>query len=305
MRLLQLIKLYLYICQVYDEHLIDHVQRHTKNGVTPKFTDKELITSFLFMVSYENRRSIKEAHQCLNDHYRDCFPDLIGYKNYNERLNRLGGAWGVLLRVAIQSWDAVTASHPLGEFLLTDSMPIITCSGKRFGKVASELTDRGYNRTKGFYFWGVKLHAIARRVEGSLPVPEYLFLRPASQHDYKAQIEVLEEISNRRVVGDKAFISKELESIFKANGGSLLVGKKKSNEKVSEQLKNSRQADREMLNRAVSKIRQPIESLFGWFQELTQVQIASKVRATKGLLKHVFGRLAAAILGRLIGQDHI
>lgn len=303
MRLLQLIRLYLYVCQVYDEHLVEHVQRHTKNTIEPLFTDKELITSYLFMVSYEKRRTVKEAHQCLCDHYRDCFPDLMGYKNYNERLNRLGGAWGVLLRQVIKAWDGSMASHPLGEFMLTDSMPIITCSGKRYGRVARELTDRGYNRTKGFHFWGVKLHAIARKTEGSLPVPEYLFLGPASQHDYKAQLEVLEELSGRCVVGDKAFASNDLDEMFKANGGSLLVGKKKSNAKVSEQLQNSRKADREMLNQAISKIRQPIEGLFGWFQELTQIQIASKVRATKGLIKHVFGRLAAAILGSLIERE--
>ena len=45
-------------------------------------------------------------------------------------------------------------------------------------------------------------------------------------------------------------------------------------------------------------MRQPIESLLGWINEKTGIQRASKVRSYRvfGLLVHVFGRLAAAML---------
>ncbi|MCI5219795.1 MAG: hypothetical protein D3914_11570, partial [Candidatus Electrothrix sp. LOE2] len=39
-----------------------------------------------------------------------------------------------------------------------------------------------------------------------------------------------------------------------------------------------------------------IESLFNWIEEKTGIQTASKVRSTQGLLVHVFGKLAAAML---------
>jgi transposase len=38
-----------------------------------------------------------------------------------------------------------------------------------------------------------------------------------------------------------------------------------------------------------------IEALFGWIQEKTGIQTASKVRSERGLMVHVFGRLAAAM----------
>jgi len=44
--------------------------------------------------------------------------------------------------------------------------------------------------------------------------------------------------------------------------------------------------------KSVSRIRQPIESLFNWIQEKTDIQVASKVRSSKGLMVHIFGRLA-------------
>ncbi len=45
----------------------------------------------------------------------------------------------------------------------------------------------------------------------------------------------------------------------------------------------------------VSQVRQPIESFFNWVEEKTGIEIASKVRSYKGLMVHVFGRLAAAM----------
>ena len=47
---------------------------------------------------------------------------------------------------------------------------------------------------------------------------------------------------------------------------------------------------------AVSNVRQPIEAFFNWLNEKTEIQRVSKVRATKGLLVHIFGKLAIALL---------
>jgi len=51
-----------------------------------------------------------------------------------------------------------------------------------------------------------------------------------------------------------------------------------------------------MYSRAVSQIRQPIEAFFNWIIEKVGIQNASKVRSEKGLLVHVFGRFAAALM---------
>jgi len=59
-------------------------------------------------------------------------------------------------------------------------MPIITCSGKRKGKVARELCDKGYISTKGMFFYGVKLHAIGFYRTNALPIMECLQLGAAS-----------------------------------------------------------------------------------------------------------------------------
>ena len=48
-------------------------------------------------------------------------------------------------------------------------------------------------------------------------------------------------------------------------------------------------------SKIVSGVRQPVESLFNWLEEKTGIEVASKVRSYKGLMVHVFGRLAAAM----------
>ena len=53
-------------------------------------------------------------------------------------------------------------------------------------------------------------------------------------------------------------------------------------------------ADEKYYNRLVRSIRQPIESLFNWIQEKTQIQKASKVRSTDALMVHCWGKLAVA-----------
>jgi hypothetical protein len=52
--------------------------------------------------------------------------------------------------------------------------------------------------------------------------------------------------------------------------------------------------DENYYNRLVRRIRQPIESLFNWVQEKTQIQRASKVRSTNALMIHCWGKLAVA-----------
>lgn len=52
----------------------------------------------------------------------------------------------------------------------------------------------------------------------------------------------------------------------------------------------------DLFSKAVSRMRQPLEAFFNWLIERTDIQRASKVRSTKGLLTHVFGKLAAAFI---------
>lgn len=51
-----------------------------------------------------------------------------------------------------------------------------------------------------------------------------------------------------------------------------------------------------LFSKAVSTIRQPIESFFNWMNEKTKLQNATKVRSLNGLIVHIFGKLAVCFL---------
>jgi hypothetical protein len=177
-------------------------------------------------------------------------------------------------------------------------MPIITCSGRRYGIVAPEVTDKGYNSTKKMHYWGVKLHALSIAHQGALPAPEYLTVSSASTHDLTAQRDILRSNSDKYIFADKAFRDSELEHRFTESGGQLLIPIKYYRGQP-EWDKQRHKATDDLYSKAVSSIRQPIESFFNWLIERTDIQRASKVRSTKGLIVHIFGRITAAVYRKL------
>ncbi|MFV0539688.1 MAG: hypothetical protein ACK5MZ_00420 [Aestuariibaculum sp.] len=65
-------------------------------------------------------------------------------------------------------------------------------------------------------------------------------------------------------------------------------------------IKQRLKAADDLFSTAVSKVRQPIEAIFNWLIEKADIQKASKVRSTKGLISHAFERLAAAFIALAI-----
>jgi hypothetical protein len=65
---------------------------------------------------------------------------------------------------------------------------------------------------------------------------------------------------------------------------------------MPEIIKQRIKAADDLFSIAVSRLRQPIEAAFNWLIEKVDIQRASKVRSTEGLLIHTFGRLSAAFI---------
>jgi len=180
-------------------------------------------------------------------------------------------------------------------------MPIMTCSNRRKAKVALDLCNKGYNSVKKRHFYGVKLHAIGFSNPGTLPHMEYLQITPASVHDLPAQEVILGSLKQRNIFGDKAFRAKELDQAIKRNGGELLTPVVYQSNLQRFHRKRDQAAD-DLYSLMVSSIRQPIESFFNWLIEKTDIQRASKVRSSKGLLVHIFAKIAAAFITMVIDQ---
>jgi len=289
---IKLIEIYFYICKRYDEDLKYCCERFSNND-KPALTDQEIMTIYLYVMHEEQRYKVKQIHKFANEYLRSWFLNLGSYAAFNNRLNRLSEAFKLLVTPLLEEF--MPKDCCLDQSLL-DSMPIITCSGRRYPKVATEIVDKGVCSSKGIYYHGLKIHALAFRRIDKLPFPEQLLITPASVNDLSVFKEAWSDITNRCFFGDKIYFNKEFFDNLEKDKNSVMLTPVKAVKGQTEMEKQRNKAADDLFSRAVSKVRQPIEGFFNWLIEKTDFQRASKVRSTKGLLVHVFGKLAAAFI---------
>jgi hypothetical protein len=281
----QLITIYLYVCKHYQTHLWVYSQRMS-NYADLRFSDEEVITLYLFGVIDKNRE-LKKIYGYADRHLRDWFPRLPSYTAYVQRLNKVADAFAPLLEMIQQE-----QAHSNRESVwLMDSFPVaLARQGHRFKAcVAKGLADAGYCSTKKLYYYGVRVHVVGRRQAGTLPSPDYIGVTGASSHDGKIFEQIRPVLVNNELYGDKAYQRSDAEDVRAAQNLTVLTPVKK--QKGQRYLEPQDQ----WLSTAVSRIRQPIETLFSWIEEKTGIECAGKVRSYNGLMVHVFGKLAAAL----------
>lgn len=288
---IKLIALYHYIYECYNKELCWYCQRFSNNN-EPDFTDVELLTVYIFCITEEEKFKVKSIYDFTRKHLLSWFPDLPSYQAFNRRLNRLAPVFPYLVMAVLKAVDQAGVQLDIS---VLDSMPIITCSGKRGGKVAAQLTDKGYCSTKKLHYYGVKLHGMAFHRPGKLPLPEFFMLTQASEHDLNAFRQPLLQLLNRTFFADKAYSNQELNERIQTENDSFIYTPVKLVKGESQNIRQFKLAADKLFSAQVSRIRQPIESLFNWLIEKTDIQRASKVRSWQGLIVHVFGKIAAAI----------
>ena len=118
------------------------------------------------------RTDIKQIHTYADRHLRDWFPKLPGYTAFVQRLNRVADVFVPLLTLIQNEQQGKNDNQPW----LIDSFPVaLAKQGHRFKAcVAKEIADSGYCSTKNLYFYGVRVHIVARENRGTLPTPEYI-----------------------------------------------------------------------------------------------------------------------------------
>ena len=280
-----LIQIYLFVCQIYD-NFSDSCFQRLSNNREPDFTDQELITIWLFAHLNDKFRK-KQMHTFIKHYWSEWFPLLPSYQTFCYRLNKLEPSFQTLGGALLESLKMKTG---LQTDTIIDSMPVmLAAQGHSYtAKVAREIADSGFCAAKKTRFHGVRLHFIAGRKSGSLPVPAKIWLCGASAHDSKALLEQKINLSGTSLFADLAFTGKRIRDWFAGQETRLLTAKKKPKGTLLSEIEKYH-------NRLIAKFRQPIESLFNWIIEKTDIQKASKVRSTDALLIHCWGKLVVAL----------
>lgn len=279
-----LIQIYLFVCHLYDTGSETCFQRLSNNR-KPVFTDQELLAIWFF-AHLSGFYEKKKMHEFIKNYWFDWFPRLPSYQTFVYRLNLLEPTFqtfGKILFALIKDETAPESDQ------IIDSLPVMLAqNGHSYGaRVARETANVGFCAAKKTRFHGIRLHFTASRRAGKLPRPTRVWLTEAARHDGKALKEQTPEISGDVLFGDLAYLDKELTIVLKTQNTNLVTPIKKAK-------KTNLTDEQKYHNRLVAKFRQPIESLFNWIIEKTNIQKASKVRSTNALLIHCWGKLAVA-----------
>lgn len=283
----KLIELYLLICSLYDSQPVLKQQRLSNNH-QPLFTDEELLTVYIFG-HLQGLTTQRRIYDYIWNHWRAWFPRMPAYQSVNCRFNQLAPAFELLIEQLLESkaWQIQYSDDRL-----IDSVPVMLARGTRSNRarVAPDLADTGFCATKQQYYRGLKLHLIAARRIKALPLPEKIHLSQASQHDLATLRELAPRLPERSgLFADKAYFHTETEQDCRQQGWFLLACYKRHRNESEKEVPT-------FYNRFVSACRQPLESLFNWIIQRTDLQNASRVRSSHGLKVHCLGKLAVACL---------
>ena len=225
-------------------------------------------------------------HEFIKNYWLNWFPELPSYQTFVLRLNQLEPSFQTIESALIESL-ASAAETEIDSII--DSPPVMLAQhGHSYSaKVSREIAAAGFCAAEKTRFHGVRLHFIAKRRNGKLPVPKQIWLCSAAHHDSLAFKGQAIDLPATALFGDLAFADKKIAELLKEQATEIITPKKKPKDKELTEFEKYH-------NRLFAKFRQPIQSLFNWINEKTGIQKAGKVRSTDGLMIHCWGKLIFA-----------
>lgn len=209
---------FLEICKDFSKNLVNERGNLPRRGVIPRFSDLEVIA-----LSLTAEHLSIDSENLLFDRlreYRNEMPNLISRRQYNDRRKLTANLFEKIRKRVAEKMDGAE------EFFCVDSKPIEVCRLARASRCTMGADDFatapavGYCATQDMYYYGYKLHAVC----GLSGVIHSYDMTPANVHDIKYMEDVRFEFHDCCILGDKAYISAELQQdLFPSVGIKLEV----------------------------------------------------------------------------------
>ena len=223
-------KIYMIIRNLLKDSVDKNGNFH-KVGRRPKFSDIELIalslTSESLSIDSENNLFMK-----LNTEYNKQIPNLINRSKYNIRRRQL---FMQIEKIREILSDKIINAENI---FIIDSMPLEVCKLARASraKICREdfetSPDKGFCASQRTYFYGYKLHGLCT-IDGIFTSYD---LTKASVHDINYLKDVKEKISNAFLLGDKGYVSEEIQTdLFHSENITLQTPLRSNQDKYKKQ----------------------------------------------------------------------
>jgi hypothetical protein len=225
-----------------------------RRGPAPEMSDSEVVTIALFVDSIFDGDEEKGL-AFIRQYHRALFPTLLDDSRFNRRRRDLWAAMEALRCHFRDAWrEAHPQEHDVAFLRVIDSAPIPICTYSRGSRCQSIPLDQrdewfGVCTSKKTKFFGPRCHATVYLDQ----MIDSWCLAPGSYHDLRPVPALLEGQRSLAAIGDKAYISPDLDSEVWEDSEHLILPLRKVNQKV--QWPKGIQA-------ILSKIRHRIETAF-------------------------------------------
>jgi hypothetical protein len=199
----------------------------------PAFSDSEVITIAMFAEMVFQGGEAKTLH-FIRQYHLDLFPNLLDDSRFNRRKQQLAEKMEAIRCLLRDKWRQ---KHPLPKeeatLRLVASTPITICTYTRASRCRSIPLDWrdewfGVCISKKSKFFGARCHILTTLDQ----MIDTWLLAPGSYDDRKPMTALLENQQGLGVIGDKGYVSADLEDRLWQEGEHLLLALKRDNQKV-------------------------------------------------------------------------
>lgn len=274
------------ICKQIAGNLVNESGNVPRRGFVPKFSDLEVVA--LNMASEAVGIDSESLLFAKLQEYRVEIPNLISRRQYNDRRKITSSLCNAIRERMVSEMDG-------GEdYFCIDSKPIEVCRIARSKRCSmgkkdfSKAPGVGYCASQSMYYYGYKLHAVC----GLSGVIHSFDLTKASVHDIHYLKDVKVDYSNCTVIGDRGYISAQVQLDLFETANIRLEVPYRCNQK-----------EWKPTFPAFAKARKRIETLFSQLCDQFMI-IRNYAKDTDGLFARIIGKISALTILQYINYKN-
>ena len=274
------------ICKQIAGNLVNESGNVPRRGVVPKFSDLEVVA--LNMASEAVGIDSESLLFANLQEYRVEIPNLISRRQYNDRRKITSSLCNAIRERMVAKMDG-------GEdYFCIDSKPIEVCRIARSKRCSmgkkdfSKAPGVGYCASQSMYYYGYKLHAVC----GLSGVIHSFDLTKASVHDIHYLKDVKVDYSNCTVIGDRGYISAQVQLDLFETANIRLEVPYRCNQK-----------EWKPTFPAFAKARKRIETIFSQLCDQFMI-IRNYAKDTDGLFARIIGKISALTILQYINYKN-
>ena len=263
------------ICKLHSENLVNSLGNVPRVGKVPRFSDLEVIALSMTAEAFGIDSESHLFHQLSKS--KDEIPNLVSRRQYNDRRKLTASLCEEIRKRIVDSIDG-------GEdCFIIDSKPIEVCKPARSKRCAMGRDDidrapsYGYCASQGKYYYGYKLHGLT----GVSGVFHSYDITAANVHDINYLKDVKTEYHDCDIVGDKAYLSAEVQLDLFETANIKLETPSRSNQKNAKPFPT-------VLRKARKRIETNFSQLCDQF-----LFIRNYAKNVNGLFTRIIGKISA------------